>query len=88
MQPYNSTDWAIAWKNFKFYSIFHVNIYFHIDIYLTIYLFVCIYQYISVHDLAMRVLTSLSVDEILLPRHISRSTNFRGLSFDVEIASF
>ena len=34
------------------------------------------------------MLTSLSVDEILLPRYVNRSKNFRGLLLKVEMAYF
>ena len=34
----------------------------------------------------MYMLASLSVDEILLPRHVNRSTNFTGLQFNEEMA--
>ena len=39
------------------------------------------------HAFARHILTSLSVDEILQPRYVNLSTNFRGLSFRVQIAS-
>ena len=41
---------------------------------------------ISVQIFFMRMLTSLSVDEILLPRYVNWSTNFRGLLFNDEMA--
>ena len=34
----------------------------------------------------MHMLTSHSVEEILLPRYVNRSTNFSDLPFDAEIA--
>ena len=37
------------------------------------------YQLIAVHAFSMCMLTSLSVDEILLPRYVNWFTNFRGL---------
>ena len=40
---------------------------------------------IAVHDFAWRMLTSLSVNKILLPRYVNRSTNFRGLTLKVEM---
>ena len=42
---------------------------------------------IMVHVLPMRMLTSLSVDEILLPRYMNRFTNFRDLPFNEMISS-
>ena len=39
-------------------------------------------QSTAVHGLPMRILTALSVDEILLSRYINWSTNFSGLLFD------
>ena len=41
---------------------------------------------ISVHAFARRVLMSLSVDEILLPRYMNFSTNLRELSLRVEMS--
>ena len=41
---------------------------------------------IAVHAFPMHMLTSLSVDEILLLRCVNRSTNFRGLPLKVEMA--
>ena len=40
---------------------------------------------IAVHELHLRMLTSLSVDEILLLRYMNWSTNFRGLILNVEM---
>ena len=41
---------------------------------------------IAVHDFARHMLTSLSIDEILLPRYENLSTNFRGLLLKGEMA--
>ena len=41
----------------------------------------------TVHAITRHILTSLSVDEILLPRCVNLSTNFRGLPLNVEMAS-
>ena len=41
---------------------------------------------IAVHTLPACMLTSLSVDEILLPRDMNGSTNFKGLPFNEEMA--
>ena len=40
---------------------------------------------IGVHAFPIRILKSLSVDEILLPRYVNWSANFKGLSFNVEM---
>ena len=40
----------------------------------------------AVHAFPMYMLTSPSVDEILQPRYMKRSTNFSCLSFNVEMA--
>ena len=42
---------------------------------------------IAVHSSSRHMLTSLSVDKILLPRYVNISTNFRGLPFKVEMYS-
>ena len=42
---------------------------------------------IGVHTLPMSMLTSFSVDEILLPKYMNWSTNFRVFTFN-EIAPF
>ena len=42
--------------------------------------------WIAVQVFASHMLTSLSVDEILLPRYINLSTNFRGLLLKVKIS--
>ena len=41
---------------------------------------------IAVHPFPMRILTSLSIDEILLPRYVNWSTNIRCLALKVEMA--
>ena len=41
-----------------------------------------------VYTFSMHILTSLSVDEILLPRYVNLSTNFRGLPLKVDMAQF
>ena len=41
------------------------------------------YLSIAVHAFAMRMLKTLSVDEILLSRFVNWSTNFRGLPLKV-----
>ena len=42
---------------------------------------------IAVHAFVWCILTSLSVNEILLPRYVNWSTSFRGFPLKVEIAS-
>ena len=67
VSPYSSTDIVTAWKKFRFIlserSDFHM-----ID-----------NLGIAVHSFAMHMLTSLSVDEILLPRYVNTPINFWGL---------
>ena len=41
---------------------------------------------IAVYTFLMYMVTSLSVDEILLPRYVNGSTNFRGLLFNEQMA--
>ena len=41
----------------------------------------------AVHAFARRILTSLSVDETLLPRYVNLSSNFRGMAFRVEMGT-
>ena len=41
---------------------------------------------IAVHALPMFILTSISVDEILLPKIVNLSANFRALPFNEEMA--
>ena len=40
---------------------------------------------IIVYVFPMRMLTSLQVDEILLPRYVNKSLNFRGLPLKMEM---
>ena len=70
VQPCNSTDMVTAWKNSHFILSEISN--FHKINSLSI----------AVHDLLMNILTSLSVDEILLPRYMNWSSDFGGLSFN------
>ena len=62
VQPYNRTDITTAWKNC------HFNLSVRSDFHMTDNLFV------ADHAFPIRVLTSLSVDEILLPRYVNCST--------------
>ena len=74
VHPYSSIDTAIASKKSCFIlsdrSDFHM-----ID-----------NQSIVVYIFAQYMLTSLSIDKILLPRYVNLSTNFRGLLLKVEMA--
>ena len=73
MLPYSSTNMATAWKNS--YFILSVRSDFHMIIYLLI----------TVHTFSMCMLTSFSVNEILLPRYTKWTANFRGLLFNERI---
>ena len=42
--------------------------------------------FIVVHTFTRHMLTSLSVNEILLPKYVNLSNNFRGLPLKVEMA--
>ena len=42
-------------------------------------------QSIAVHVSTMHMLISLSVDVIMLPRYVNKSTNFRGWPFNVKM---
>ena len=74
VHPWGSIDITTAWKKSRFIlsnrSDFHM-----IDGIL-----------IAVHFFVRYILTSLSVDETLLPRYVNLSTNFRGPPFRVEMA--
>ena len=71
---YSSIDTATVWK--KFYFILSDGSDFHIiDA-----------KSIPFHAFAWRIVISLSVDEILLPKYVKLSTNFRRLSLRAEIA--
>ena len=65
VHPYSSTDTTAAWK--KSHSISSDRLDFHIIDSLSI----------AVHAFTRHILTSLSVDETLLPRYVILSTNFR-----------
>ena len=65
VHPYSNIDTATAWKKSHFISSDRSN--FHI----------INNQSIEVHTFAGRILTLLSVDEILLHRYVNLSTNFR-----------
>ena len=67
-------DTATAWKKSRF--ILSIKSDFHMIVNLSI----------IVHSFARRVLTSIAVDEILLPGYVNLSTNLRGLPFRMEMA--
>ena len=69
-----STDTTTAWKNYLF--SLSVRSDFHMPDNL----------FIAYHVFPIRVLTSLSVDEILLSRYVNCSTGFRGLPSSVEMS--
>ena len=75
MRLYCSIDTATAWKKFRFIlldiSDFHMT-----D-----------NQSIAIHAFTRRMLTSLSVDYILLPKYGKLSTEFKDLTFRVEMAT-
>ena len=70
VQPRSSMDARTAWKNFRFIlsQKSDVRIVGNLSI--------------ALDALFMCVLTSLSIDEILLPNYVNWSTNFRGLPFN------
>ena len=74
VHPHSNIDTAIALK--KSYFILSDRSDFHMINNLSI----------VVHTFARHMLTSLSVDEILLPRYVNLSSNFRGLLLKVEMA--
>ena len=74
VQSYSCTDSLIAWKNSRF--ILHEISDFQMIDRLSI----------AVPTFPVRMLTSLLVDEILLPRCVSLSPYFRGLPLNVEMA--
>ena len=76
VQTYSSTDMTTVWKNCRF------SLSVRSDFHITDNLFV------ADHAFLIRVLISLSVDEILLPRYVSCSTGFRGLPSIVEMSPF
>ena len=67
MHPYSSIDSTAAWKKLRF--ILSDRSDFHMADRLSL----------TVHAFASRVLTSVSVDETLLPRLVNLSTSFREL---------
>ena len=76
VRPYSSIDSATTWKKSRFTLPTRSD--FHTTENLSI----------AVHAFARRMLTSLSVDEMLLSRYVNRSTDFKGLPLKVEMAPF
>ena len=72
--PYNSADRASLWKNACF--ILSERPYIHRVVNLSI----------AIYAFYLRILTSLVVGEILLPRYLKWSTNVSGLTLKVEMA--
>ena len=66
VQSYNSSDTVIPWNNKRFVLSERSDC--HMVDNLSM----------AVHAIPMGMLTSLSVDEILLPSYVKWSTNFRG----------
>ena len=68
-QPYYSTDTAYTWKNSYFISSAKLDF--------------LIISALAINDYGfpMCTLTLISVDEILLPKYVEWSTNFRGLPY-------
>ena len=75
-QLYSGTDTATTWKKFPFILSEMPDFHWNDN------------MSIAVHAFPIFMLISLSVDEILLPRYVNRSIEFRGLSLKVEIAPF
>ena len=71
---YSRIDTSTAWKKFSF--ILSDRSDFHTIGSLSI----------TIHVFAMRIMVSLSVDEILLPRHMNSFTNFKEPPFRVELS--
>ena len=76
MHPYRSMDTATAWKKSCFILLDRSD--FHKIDSLSI----------AFHAFARCISTSLSVDDILLPRYVNWFTDFRGLPLRLEIAPF
>ena len=72
VHPYSYIDTAATWKKSRF--ILSNRSDFHIINGLSI----------AIHAFGRRISTSLSVDEMLLPRYVNLSTNFRGPPISVE----
>ena len=75
VHPYNTMNTATAWKKSRF--ILSDRLDFHRINSLSV----------AFNAFTWRILTSFSVDEVLLPRHGKRSNYLRGLILKVEMAS-
>ena len=73
VHPYNSIDIATAWKKSNYILLDRSDFYFINNL------------SIAVHVFARCMMTSLSVDEILLPKYVNVSINFRNLPLNVEV---
>ena len=73
MQLYKNTDIATTWKTSSF------------DLTERLDFQIIDSQSIAVHAFLTCLLTSLSVDKILLPRYVNLFTNFKGSPFNVEM---
>ena len=71
---YININTVTAWKKSHFILLERLNICMVNNLLVAFYAF------------AKGMLTSLSVDEILLPKYVNLSTNFRGLPLKVKIA--
>ena len=76
MQPYSSTNITLSLEEILFYFTEESDFHMMDD------------QSIAVHAFTRSMLTSLSVDEILLPRYVNWSTYLRGSLLKVEMAPF
>ena len=72
----NSTDTATAWEKSCFISSERSDLHL-IDS-----------ASIAVHTFPTHILTSLSIDEMLLTKYVNSSTNFRDLLFNVEVVHY
>ena len=73
VQTYSSSDMVTSWKNFNFILSERSDFYMVVNL------------SIAVHVLPMHMLTLLLVDEIVLPKYMNKSINFRGLAFNEEM---
>ena len=76
VHPYSSMNTATAWKK-SWFILLDWSDFYMID-----------NLPIAFHAFARHLLTSLSVDEMLVPRYENLTTNFRGLPLTVKMAPF
>ena len=74
VQPYNGTHMTTAWSNSQFYPRSDFYMFDNLSI--------------TLHALPMDILILLSVDEILLSRHVNKTTNFRGGTISIKTHEF